>query len=127
MIICLDEKCLSGNILSVAVERMIVVIGLIRDNYDSLRRLCKQYRVQRLEVFGSALTGEGFDAEKSDLDFLVEFLPLKPGEHADAYFGLLEALQDMFHRHVDLVMTRAIKNPYFLEAIDKNREILYAA
>lgn len=103
------------------------MISLIRDNYDSLRHLCKQYRVQRLEVFGSALTGEGFDAEKSDLDFLVEFLPLQSGEHADAYFGLLEALQDMFHRHVDLVMTRAIKNPYFLESINRCREVVYAA
>ncbi len=103
------------------------MIGLIEDNYESLRRLCEQYRVQRLEVFGSALTGDGFDSEKSDMDFLVEFLPLKPGEHADCYFGLLEALQDLFSRHVDLVMPRAIKNPYFLESINKSREVIYAA
>jgi len=64
------------------------MIGLIEDNYESLKNLCEQYRVQRLEVFGSALTGEGFDSESSDLDFLVEFLPLQPGEHADCYFGL---------------------------------------
>ena len=103
------------------------MIGLIKDNYESLKNLCEQYRVQRLEVFGSALTGEAFDSESSDLDFLVEFLPLQPGEHADCYFGLLEALQDMFHCHVDLVMTRAIKNPYFLESINKCREVIYAA
>lgn len=103
------------------------MVGLIRDNYDSLRHLCQQYRVQRLEVFGSALTGEGFDAEKSDLDFLVEFLPLQPGEHADAYFGLLEALQDTFHRHVDLVETKAIRNPYFLDSVNSNRKQIYEA
>ncbi len=103
------------------------MIGLIGDNYESLKQLCKRYHVQRLEVFGSALTGEGFDSEKSDLDFLIEYLPLEPGEHADCYFGLLEALQDLFGRHVDLVMTRAIKNPYFLESINKCREVIYAA
>jgi len=103
------------------------MIDLIKDNYDSLQRVCEEYRVRRLEVIGSALTGDGFDPEKSDLDFLVEFLPLQPGEHADAYFGLLEALQDMFHRHVDLVMTGAIKNPYFLESINRCREVVYAA
>lgn len=103
------------------------MISLIEDNYKSLNQLCRQYHVQRLEVFGSALTGEGFDPESSDLDFLVEFLPLQPGEHADCYFGLLEALQDLFHCHVDLVMTRAIKNPYFLESINKCREVIYAA
>jgi len=93
------------------------MIRLIEDNYKSLKDLCKKYRVKRFEVFGSSLTGEGFDPENSDLDFLVEFLPLQPGEHANAYFGLLEALQDLFNRHVDLVMTRAIKNPYFLELL----------
>jgi predicted nucleotidyltransferase len=103
------------------------MLCIIENNYESLKRLCKQYRVQRLEVFGSALSGGEFDPENSDLDFLVEFLPLQPGEHADAYFGLLEALQDLFNRHVDLVMPRAIKNPYFLESINKSREVVYAA
>lgn len=103
------------------------MISFIEENYESLKRLCKQYRVKRFEVFGSALIGEGFDPENSDLDFLVEFLPLQPGEHADAYFGLLEALQDLFNRHIDLVMPRAIKNPYFLESINKGREVIYAA
>ena len=103
------------------------MIGLIEDNYESLKHLCKQYHVQRLEVFGSALTGDEFNPESSDLDFLVEFLPLKPGEHADSYFGLLEAIEDLFNRHVDLVMTRAIKNPYFLESINRCREVVYAA
>jgi len=63
------------------------MISFIEENYESLKRLCKQYRVKRFEVFGSSLTGEGFDPKNSDLDFLVEFLPLHPGEHADAYFG----------------------------------------
>jgi predicted nucleotidyltransferase len=103
------------------------MIALIEDNREEIERLCSQYRVQRLEVFGSALTDKHFDAENSDLDFLVKFLSLQPGEHADAYFGLLEAMQDMFSRHIDLVMTRAIKNPYFLESVNKCREVIYAA
>jgi hypothetical protein len=103
------------------------MISFIEENYESLKRLCKKYRVKRFEVFGSALTGEGFDPKNSDLDFLVEFLPLQPGEHADAYFGLLEALQDLFTRSIDLVETKAIRNPYFLESINQNRKEIYAA
>ena len=103
------------------------MISFIEENYESLKRLCKQYRVKRFEVFGSSLTGEGFDSENSDLDFLVEFLPLQPGEHADAYFGLLEALQDLFRCSIDLVETKAIRNPYFLESINQNRKEIYAA
>ncbi len=64
---------------------------------------------------------------RSDLDFLVEFKPLKEGEYANAYFGLLEAIEDLFDRHVDLVMPRAVTNRYFLEAINSSREVLYAA
>jgi predicted nucleotidyltransferase len=103
------------------------MIRLIEDNRKAIKDLCTRYQVRRLEVFGSALTGTNIHSERSDLDFLVEFLPLKQGEYADAYFGLLEALEELFERHVDLVMPGAIKNPYFLESVNKNRKVLYAA
>jgi len=103
------------------------MISLIEENREALKKLCVKYRVRRLEVFGSASTANNFDTQRSDLDFLVEFLPLKQGEYADTYFGLLEAFERLFNRHVDLLMTGAIKNPYFLEAINKNRKVLYAA
>ena len=88
--------------------------------------LCRRRHVRRLEVFGSAASG-AFDPQTSDFDFLVEFDPLGPGERADAYFGLLEDLQELFQRPVDLVMVRAISNPYFRRAIEQTREVLYAA
>jgi len=103
------------------------MISLITKNLKAIKEFCVRYRVGRLEVFGSAAGSKNFDLENSDLDFLVEFQPLRPGEYADTYFGLLEALETLFNRHVDLVMVRAVKNPYFLEAINKNRKVLYAA
>ena len=103
------------------------MIALIEKNQAALEPLCAQYRVRRLELFGSALTDDRFDDADSDLDFLVEFLPLEPGQRADAYFGLLEALETLFQRPVDLVVTQAIKNPYFLQRLDRERELLYAA
>ncbi len=99
---------------------------LIEEHRDDLIRVCAKYRVRRLEIFGSALTNR-FDPRTSDLDFLVEFLPLHPGEYADTYFGLLEALRELFARNVDLVMTAAIRNRYFLESINRSRTVLYAA
>jgi predicted nucleotidyltransferase len=88
--------------------------------------ICSRYRVRRLELFGSAV-GDSFDAQSSDVDLLVEFESLAEGEHADAYFGLLDSLQSLFSRPVDLVKIRAIRNPYFLEAIAPTRTLLYAA
>ena len=99
---------------------------VIEDKRAELDELCGKFRVRRLELFGSAADGS-FDAATSDLDFLVEFLPLKSGEHFDTYFGLLEALQELFQRRVDLVMTKAIKNPYFLKSFNRMRVPLYAA
>jgi predicted nucleotidyltransferase len=103
------------------------MIAIIEQNLGTLKKLCRRFHVCQLELIGSALASEEFNLKESDLDFLVEFQPLKPGEYADTYFGLLEALENLFARHVDLVMVRAVKNPYFLESINKNRKVLYAA
>lgn len=107
-------------------EEELEVIRLLDDKRAELAALCRRYGVARLEVFGSAVRDD-FDPPHSDLDFLVEFLPLSRGEHAEAYFGLRESLEALFGRPVDLVMTRAVKNPYFLQAIDQTRTVVYAA
>jgi len=102
------------------------MLDIIEKHLSEIRRLCSQFNVSRLEIFGSALN-EDFDQLSSDIDFLVEFKPLKQGRHADAYFGLLEAIKNLLGRDVDLVMTKAIKNPYFLQKINHKRQVLYAA
>lgn len=99
---------------------------LIEEKRDELARLCAGHHVRRLDLFGSALT-DRFDPQSSDLDFLVEFLPLQPDEHADAYFGLLEELSQLPQRDIDLVTTGAIKNRYFLESVNRRRTLFYAA
>jgi predicted nucleotidyltransferase len=99
---------------------------LIEQHRREIAEICRRHRVRRLELFGSAV-GDRFDADHSDVDFLVEFEPLAEGQHADAYFGLLESLQALLSRSVDLVMIRAIRNRYFLEAIEPTRTLLYAA
>ena len=91
-----------------------------------LEALCRRYQVRRLEVFGSAATG-AFRAEGSDLDFLVEFEAGTNEGYADRYFGLLESLEELFERPVDLIVASAIKNPYFRESVEKTRALLYAA
>jgi uncharacterized protein len=93
---------------------------------DSLRQLCLRHHVARLELFGSA-AGGAFDPSRSDLDFLVDFKPLVPADRADAYFGLLADLQDLFQCDIDLVEIDAVKNPYFKRTMDTDRVVLYAA
>ncbi len=92
----------------------------------AVEALCRRFRVRRLELFGSAI-GEKFDPASSDLDFLVEFEDSPTGGYAEAYFGLAESLKELFRRDVDLVVLSAVKNPYFLESIERSRTLLYAA
>jgi uncharacterized protein len=102
------------------------MIDLIEQHRAELETLCRRHHVRTLEVFGSATDGT-FDPVRSDLDFLVDFEPMAPGPHSKSYFGLWFALQDLFGRHVDLVETPAIRNPYFLRAVNQSRRVLYAA
>lgn len=99
----------------------------LTDQIESLKQLCRRYGVKRLELFGSAAAAGSFDTENSDLDFLVDFEPFPPGAYADAFFGLLEDLEKLFGRRVDLVVASAIKNPYFRESVEKTKTLLYAA
>jgi predicted nucleotidyltransferase len=98
----------------------------IQDKLKALPGLCAKHRVKRLELFGSATT-ERFDPARSDVDFLVEYLAIEDGQHANAYFGLLEDLEALFGRKVDLAMTGAVTNPYFLRGIASSRTTVYAA
>ena len=100
--------------------------SLIEKNRTALAELCRQHRVKTLDLFGSA-TGPGFDPATSDLDFLVEFEDLEPRAYSDAYFGLLEGLNVLFQRTVDLVTDSSIHNPYFRESVERTRTPLYAA
>ena len=102
------------------------MIQAILERTTELEQLCRRYHVLRLEVFGSATDSQRFQAD-SDLDFLVEFQPSPSCGHANAYFGLLEGLQEVFSRPIDLVSASAIKNPYFQESVEETKELLYAA
>ncbi len=87
--------------------------------------LCRKHQVQRLAVFGSAARGDVTDS--SDLDFVVEFSPLSPVQHADAYFGLIEDLESLFRKSVDLVELAPVVNPYFRESLEESQTVVYEA
>ena len=99
---------------------------LIEQKHDDLNRLCERFKVQQLELFGSAAQGE-FDPATSDLDFLVEFKNLEPSDHFDSYFGLIESLEALFQRRIDLVESGAMHNPYFIRRVNESRTSIYAA
>ncbi len=62
----------------------------------------------------------------SDADFLVEFAPDAQPDLA-AFFGVKTDLEKLLGRGVDLVEPGAVRNPYVLASINRNRESVYAA
>ena len=102
------------------------MIEQIRQAKSELAEICRRHNVRRLDLFGSAV-GPNFDPRTSDLDFLVEFGPFTRGEYSEHYFALIEDLKSLFGRRIDLLVSRAVRNPYLLESINRTRESLYAA
>jgi hypothetical protein len=101
------------------------VSDLLSRNREAVRELCQTQRVHGLELFGSATTGD-FDPDRSDLDFLVEFQdPDRPGI-ADRFMGLAEGLERILERKVDLVTKRSLKNPVFIGAVNRSKQVVYA-
>ena len=103
------------------------MIALIDQHIKELADLCRRYQVERLDLFGSAATAD-FDPTSSDLDFIVAYQP-----HADPdpwfrkHLELQAALAELFDRPVDLVIEQPFRNPYFAEAVEQTRTLLYAA
>ena len=88
--------------------------------------LCKKYRVATMYSFGSVVK-EAFN-EKSDIDFLIAFaIELSAEEYADNYFELHYELSALFGRDIDLVTENSLSNPYFIENVERTKQLIYAA
>jgi uncharacterized protein len=90
------------------------ILETLADHREEVRR----FGVRSLGLFGSAARGDS--GKPSDLDFLVEM----ENPAFDTYMGLLEFLENLFARPVDLVLTNTLK-PRLREPI--LRETLHAS
>ena len=106
-------------------QRKYTMIAMIEQHRPDIAELCKRFGVQSLEVFGSAADGT-FDPTRSDIDFLVEFNVDETGGLFKRNFGLQESLAQLFGCKIDLVEASTLKNPYFIAAVNKSRQTVYA-
>lgn len=101
------------------------MIELVENQKQAVSKLCRQYRVERLDIFGSAANGP-FEPGRSDLDFLVHFGQRNPtGEYAARYLDFADALEKLFSRRVDLLTEQSIRNPYLRREVEATRQIVY--
>ncbi len=86
-------------------------------------KLCETHKVKTLYAFGSVLTYQ-FNGE-SDIDFIVDFKHIAVEDYADNYFDFKFLLQDILERSIDLVEEKAIRNPYFRQSVNIQRQLVY--
>lgn len=84
---------------------------------------CDEFALASLDLVGSA-SRDDF-REDSDIDLLVTF----EGDSKlfDRYFGLKERLEAILKRNIDLIEERAVKNPYFMRALQRDRVKIYGS
>lgn len=98
-------------------------MGLIDMHKDQVQNLCASHKVKSLYSFGSVNTTEF--SNSSDIDLVVDFEINDPIEYADNYFDLKFELERIFDRSIDLLESKAIRNPYIKENIDKSKILVY--
>ena len=105
---------------------------ILKNNIDTIKRLCKEHFVKKLYAFGSAV--EGNFTIDSDIDLLYEmdytgfdFKDLNhiPYDPLIVHFDLKEKLEKLFNKKVDLIPNEDFKNKYFLNELQKTKTLIY--
>jgi predicted nucleotidyltransferase len=87
--------------------------------------LFKKHNIKNAYFFGSVLTDKFND--QSDLDILINFKPeiTDPLLKGELMWDLQFAIEDAFHRKVDLLQETTPKNPYFLKELQETKQLIY--
>jgi predicted nucleotidyltransferase len=99
------------------------LMTLIDTHIADIRKLCANHHVRELYAFGSVLTNNF--TTKSDIDLVVAFDQIDISLYADNYFDFKFSLQNILKRPADLLEDKAIKNPYFIQNLKQQRQLIY--
>jgi predicted nucleotidyltransferase len=98
-------------------------VTILDKHINDINKLCVAHKVKQLYAFGSVLT-EKF-SNNSDIDLIVDFEPIDIVQYADNYYDFKFSLENVLQKPIDLLEEKAIKNPYFREVVDKQRQLIY--
>ena len=96
---------------------------IIHDNLKQIKILCKSHNVRALFAFGSVCTDKF--TQESDIDLLISFGSMPPGDYADNYFDVADKFEEIFRRRVDLITDKSLENPYFIASVNQTKTLLY--
>ncbi|MCM1348586.1 MAG: nucleotidyltransferase domain-containing protein [Firmicutes bacterium] len=98
---------------------------LIELNLQRIIDLCRRHKVKSLAVFGSILT-DSFN-DQSDVDLLVDFesTDLDKFDYVTNFFDLQDSLESLLKRKVDLVVGSSLRNKYFINNVNRTKQVIY--
>ena len=91
---------------------------------ESIERLCREWRIRKLSLFGSILRDDV--RPDSDVDVLVTF-DQDASWSAWDLLDLRTELGALFGREVDLVEERSLDNPFRRRSILRSQQVIYVA
>lgn len=100
------------------------MIPLVEQNLGAIAELCRRFGVRKLDLFGSAATGE-FNEETSDIDFIYEFAEREGLDHFHRFFDFMEALEALLGRKIDLNPEPSGRNPIYTRSVNRSRVPVY--
>lgn len=92
---------------------------------EELRKICRDFNVKELYLFGSAATGNL--SSDSDLDFLVNFDRKDYKGAFDQFMDFKLQLEELYNRPIDLYHIKKFRNSIFQKELDQTKKLVYGA
>lgn len=101
-----------------------MVHPFLAEKLPEITKMFKEHHVKSAYAFGSVVTDK-FN-EKSDVDFIINIEEsLKPEERGEMMWNLWDKLEELFKRKVDMVSDKSLRNRYFIQELNKTKQLLY--
>ena len=89
-----------------------------------LSDIFRNHSVEKAYLFGSVVNGDLH--KESDIDFLIRFKSgIEPVKRGELWWSLYDILRDLFNKEIDLINEASLKNPYFIEEVNKTKKLIY--
>jgi len=99
---------------------------LIDEKIDThlLASIFEKHSIEKAYIFGSA--SKGSLTINSDIDFLIRFKSgIPPLQRGELWWSLYDTLRNLFQRKIDLINENSLKNPYFIQEVNKTKKLIY--
>jgi len=107
----------------VTLHKIKIMNDLFIIKYNDIINICEKYKVEKLYVFGSYVSGNY--NKNSDIDLIVILQDINPVEKGENLLELWTEFENLFNKKVDLLTDQKINNPILFNSIERNKTLIY--